>query len=1288
MTKSPFHPFPLRSAASANGAILSSSIGSDPESYIAVTDGSGLGFSTAGDLALTCWEGAAATGLRFFIRDLDRSLWWPAGRATSRDFQTPDTRWEPGNFVSEQIGCELRVQQEICVVPGRSAQLHRITIRNLDTCTRRLDVTSLAEVVLNERAAHAAHPAFSKLFLQSSLLPDQRTLCVGRRSRSPHELTPVLVHSLLESGPVEFETDRARFFGRGRAPGDLLAMTGSKPLSGTVGNVLDPVVSLRRAFELKPGGLISCTFLLGAATDPDEIPELISALTGPEEVDRAFRSASACAEQRMAGIGISVDEQQAAEELAGAVLRREQSLRRQMPELEVGTFDPQRLAEWAIDRRYPLVVVEAEPEAVSLLEKLHRSWQSLGLPIQLTIIDDDCPNSGAAPAQNVVRLSGLASGDRNLLRLAADLYLDGKHPLESIQWPAPNLVAPIEMRDETKTTEPKLSDEIEFHNGWGGFTGNGCEYAIEVPSAGCGVHLPPRPWTNVMANDRFGCLVSETGAGTTWFGNSRENRLTPWPNDPLLDPHGEALFLRDETTGGQFSCQPGPAPGGGDYQVRHGQGYTRWQREGNGLEVQTLTCVDRTRPVRLTRIRVTNPGQQRRDLSLISVHQLVLGESVANDARYVVTEFDGNTNALLARSCRTSPFQGAVAAATLVAEQKLNSFTYTGDATCFTGGAGTPIDCTPNAGPLDGRTGAGLDPCLALQTEFQLEPQQTQEFWVLLAAEENRDRVCELIQEFTRPGACDEAWRSTRDTWRDQLDRIQIQTPVRELDLMVNGWLGYQTLACRLHGRSALYQSGGAYGYRDQLQDSLSLLPLWPKLVRDQILLHAGHQFVEGDVLHWWHPPLDRGIRTRFADDLLWLPWATAEYVSATGDREILEEVRPYLTAAQLEEGQDEVFLQAQPSGESGTLYDHCCRALDRSLVRGAHGLPLFGTGDWNDGMNRVGREGRGESVWMGFFLVKIIDGFLPFCLDRGQSERADRYRTYRDEMIHTLNDTGWDGDWYRRGYYDNGAPLGSWENKECAIDALAQSWSVLSGAASPRRAAQVMDAVQKHLIDEKNGLVRLLTPPFIDTPHDPGYIKGYVAGVRENGGQYTHAALWAVRAMAELGRRNVAARLLTMINPVRHTRDAEAVERYQVEPYVVAADVYGAEPHIGRGGWTWYTGSSGWMLRVALESILGLRQEGDELVVAPCVPDDWPSYSITWRVPGLLSTPDREVGTRPETRYDIEVINPQLCSARVISIEWDSQVLPPPHGPARLPLVRDGRIHQARITLGPEESP
>jgi cyclic beta-1,2-glucan synthetase len=621
-------------------------------------------------------------------------------------------------------------------------------------------------------------------------------------------------------------------------------------------------------------------------------------------------------------------------------------------------------------------------------------------------------------------------------------------------------------------------------------------------------------------------------------------------------------------------------------------------------------------------------------------------------------------------------------------------FGYSGDRAAFIGHDGSVGEPAAIAagGPLDGRSGANLDPCFAHSTPVELPPGATTQVCFLLGEAEDQEDARALVSRYAAAGAPAAALARVREYWQRLRERVVITTPSPALDLMVNGWLPYQTMSCRLWGRTAFYQSGGAFGFRDQLQDAASLVHHAPELTRAQILLHAAHQFVEGDVLHWWHPPQSLGLRTRCSDDLLWLPHVTAMYIAATGDWRILDEPVGFLSGQVLAPEEDEILLTPAPAAEVADLYTHCCRAIDRGVTSGRHGLPLFGTCDWNDGMNRVGRKGIGESVWLGFFAYAVLGDFLPICAHRDDAEREDRYRAQRAALATALNDAGWDGDWYRRGYYDSGAPLGSSASDECRIDALAQAWSVISGVAPAARAVRALDAVEEHLISDRDRIIRLLTPPFDRTAEDPGYIKGYVPGARENGGQYTHAALWVVKAMAELRRPDRAAELLDYLNPILHASTRERADRYEVEPYVIAADIHGVPPHVGRGGWTWYTGSAGWMIRVALESVLGFRVAGGkEIVLSPCVPKHWERFAITYRPPGTDSC------------YAITAVNPGRDGSDLIAATLDGAPLAVVDAGAdgavtggagigsgangsaavRVPIARDGCTHRVELLLG-----
>jgi cyclic beta-1,2-glucan synthetase len=810
-----------------------------------------------------------------------------------------------------------------------------------------------------------------------------------------------------------------------------------------------------------------------------------------------------------------------------------------------------------------------------------------------------------------------------------------------------------------------------FDNGLGGLTGDGREYVIYLEPG----QWTPAPWINVIANPTFGFLVSEAGSSSTWSVNSSENKLTPWSNDPVTDPTGEALYLRDEETAQVWSPTPQPTRAPAPYLIRHGAGYSIFEHHSHGLKQELRLFVARDAPVKVIQLRLENVWERGRRITATFYTEWVLG--VARDAsqQYVVPEFDNDSQALLVRNAYNAEFGERVAF--VAASKKLHGLT--ADRAEFLGRMGS-LGC-PAALERIGLASAvqpGLDPCAAVQLHIDLGPGEAQEIFFLLGEAPSKAEALQLVKQYQDAEQVKAAWESARGFWEDVLGSVQVQTPDPAMNVLLNRWLLYQTLACRVWGRSAFYQASGAFGFRDQLQDVMALVHVAPHLAREHILESARQQFEAGDVLHWWHPPSGRGVRTRCSDDLLWLPFVTAHYIQATGDESILDEQSPFRKAAPLGMGEDERYGQDPPTGEIYTLYEHCRRALEKGTTAGPHGLPLIGSGDWNDGLNRVGIEGKGESVWLGWFLCATLNRWASLCDRRGEKTQAAAYRQRADELRKAIEAHAWDGEWYLRAFYDDGTPLGAAGNLECQIDSIAQSWAVLSGAGDPARAVQAMQSVVNRLVNgvdaERNGVedngdalrvVLLFTPPFDKTPQDPGYIKGYTPGIRENGGQYTHAALWVAWAFAELGDGDRAEALFRLLNPIYHGDTPEKVARYKVEPYVIAADVYSKPPYAGRGGWTWYTGSAGWMYRLGLEAILGIRRVGQALQINPCIPKSWASYQVTYR--------------DSETIYQIRVENPSGVNRGVRQVTLDGKNLPG----NEIPLLSDGGQHQAHVLMG-----
>jgi cyclic beta-1,2-glucan synthetase len=1264
-------------------------------SYTAVVTSAGTGFSTLEGVALTTFEGDRTSdrdGLFVYVRDLDSDTVVSIGhQPLRRRADVYEAAFFPGRLRIARTEGDLETSVEICVPPGRNLELRHIVLRNRSSWPRRLEVTTYAEVALAPLAAHAAHPAFSKLFVQTALVARRRVLLATRRPRSREEPRLWLAHALVGGGALEHETDRARFLGRGRAAENPRGLR--SPLGATVGSVLDPVLVLRRRLVVPPRRSRVLLALLAAADDHDAAVSLVSGWSAGKAVVEAFAAAAQRESELRRRLGLDDRTAEALQELAGQILYRAPALRAQ-PEfrsldgaaiareelrelapqpglwrvaIEVRSAPSRRLlqglAYWAaLGFRPDVVLVSAEPAATEAV--LREARRELDLPQSLRVLSE----------------AELSPDRRWAIRNSADLFAredlprppagDRRLPLGP---PISLAVGAPESEEKNPPEESREAEPLLWFNGWGGFAPGAREYVIRLDP---GRERPPMPWSNVVANEEFGFLVSESGAGFTWSRNSRQNRLTPWSNDPVSDPHGEALYLRDEETGRKWSPLPGPCPSEAPVEVRHGFGESRWHSTAFGIEQDVCTWVPRRDSVRVIEVRLGNRDGRPRVLSLFFYARLVLGVSPAETAPLVTTEYDRETGAILARRLLPDEFATGTAFAAAIAEGRPKHFT--ADRTTFLGRMGSersPAALEPGA-ELDGRVGPGLDPCAAFSVEIRLAPGETVECAFLLGEGENRAAALELVGRYRDEGTRRAARDEVRRFWNETLSAVEVETPAPAIDVLLNGWLLYQCLSCRLWGRSAFYQSGGAFGFRDQLQDAAGLVYSRPDLVRRQLLLHAAHQFVEGDVLHWWHPPADLGTRTRFSDDLLWLPYVTTFYVETTGDRSVLDESVPFIAARPLAPGEDEAYVRPEPSGERGSLYEHCCRAIDRSLRTGPHGLPLMGTGDWNDGMNRVGREGRGESVWLAFFLFELLGRFADLAESRGDRDRAQRYREHRERLQEAIEREAWDGEWYCRAWYDDGTPLGSSKSDECRIDALAQAWAVLSKAAAPERAVRALEAVERWLVSEEDRVIRLLAPPFDRTPHDPGYIKGYVPGIRENGGQYTHAALWVVRAAAELGWRDRAARWLEMLSPLAHAASPARVAVYRVEPYAVAADVYAEHPHVGRGGWTWYTGSAAWMYRVALESILGFSLEAGRWIrIAPRIPDGWPGYRLRYR-------------HGDGTEYEISVENPNGQAEAVASAELDHSPLPVDRDAARIALRGDGMPHRVRVVLGPASAP
>ncbi len=1275
--------------------------------YSVMLSSAGSGYSRWRDLGVTRWREDVTRddmGSYIYLRDVGSGAVWSAAYqpcgVEPDSYQVTFTE-DRAEFI--RMDGTLTTVLEIVVSPEDDVEVRRLSITNTGHQNREIEVTSYSELVLAAPAADAAHQTFLKLFVQTEYSAKLNTLLATRRKRSPEDADIwAAQHAVVEgtvSGEPEVETDRALFLGRGREARSPLAVMDGRRLSNTVGTVLDPVFALRYRLAVPAGTTARIAFWTGVAASREGVLDLLDKHHEANSFVRATTLAWTQAQVQLRHLGIDSAEAGLFQRLAGHLLYADASMRPPSRTIRDGSGPPAGLWAQRISGDFPILLLRIDaPEDIAIARQLlqaHEYWRMKGLAADLVILNERAasyvqdlqntleslvrmsqsrPQPGSHSVRGsvfVLRTDLISEQTRTLLSAVARVVLVARHGDLADQMDrlrrsaAPHPPRPKRLpKTDTANIPPPVQD-LEFFNGLGGFGAQGREY---VTILGPGKSTPA-PWINVIANPHFGFQVAADGGGFTWALNSREHQITPWSNDPVADRPGEALYLRDEESGEVWGATAAPARDpGATYVARHGQGYSRFEHTAHGIAVELTLFVAMGDPIKISRLKLRNTSRSPRRLSITAYVEWVLGTSRGASAAYVLTDLDSETGALFARNPWDAAFGARIAFADLAGRQSQ----WTSDRGEFLGRHGT-LDmpaALASRTPWSGRTGAGLDPCGALQTAMSLEPGQAAEAVFFLGEADDAAAARALLTRY-RSADLDAVFREVIDHWEQVLGAVQVKTPDRSMDVILNGWMLYQALACRIWARTAFYQASGAYGFRDQLQDGMALALARPDLTRAHLLRAGGRQFIEGDLQHWWLPPFaagstGQGVRTRISDDVVWLAYCTHQYIETTGDAAVLDEEIPFLEGRMLLPEEHDAFFMPAVSERTATLFEHCARALDHGLQVGVHGLPLFGTGDWNDGMNRVGEQGKGESVWLGWFLQATLVSFAPRAAARGEHDRAAQWLQHA-AALQTALEQAWDGGWYRRGYFDDGTPLGSAESAECRIDSIAQSWSVMSGAADPGRAARAMGNVDSQLVRPDAGLVLLFTPPFDHTPHDPGYIKGYPPGIRENGGQYTHAATWTVIAQALLGNGEQAAKLYSLLNPISHSSSRADVQRYKVEPYVVAADVYSVAPHVGRGGWTWYTGSASWMYRAGLEWILGFRVRAGKLLLAPCIPPEWPHFDIVFR--------------HASTRYEIRVENPARVSRGVALIELDGQPLP--SGETAILLVDDGRTHPVRVTLG-----
>ena len=1220
--------------------------------HVMITNAGG-GYSRFQDMAVTRWREDSTRdnwGTFCYIRDvISGEFWSTAYQPTLKQPERYEAIFSDAKVEFRRRDNEINTHTQIAVSPEDDIELRRIRITNRSRRLREIDITSYAEIVLAVPAADELHPAFSNLFVQTEIIRERQTILCTRRPRSKGESSHWMFHLMAlhgtESKEVSYETDRLKFIGRGNTSANPQAMNWfadiSETLSDTEGSVLDPIVSIRCRVKLDAGESVTIDIVSGISETRDKALGLAEKYHDHRLADRVFNLARTHSQVVLRQINATEADAQLYGRLAGSIIYGNSSLRADPKIIIKNRRGQSGLWGYAISGDLPIALLQigdhANIELVRQLEQAHAYWRLKGLAVDLVIWNEDNAVyrqflhdqikgmiTAGTEAKIIDKPGGIfvrpgdqmSNEDRILLQTVARIVIkDNRGTLVEqisrrslIEAVVPRFKPTRSQHPEIQKTKEITHPNLNFFNGLGGFTPDGREYVIMTKPGS----VTPAPWVNVLANPHFGSVISESGSASTWSENAHEFRLTPWYNDPVSDMSGEAFYIRDEETGHFWSPMPLPCRAATPYISRHGFGYSVFEHTEEGIRSELWIYVAIDAPIKFTVLKLRNESGRSRSLSVTGYVEWVLGDLRSKTMMHVTTEVDTRSGALFARNQYNTEFADRVVFFDVDDKNRI----ITGDRTEFIGRNGelsNPAAMTRTQ--LSGKVGATLDPCAAIQVNFELDDGQEHEtiFRLGVTGRRGADDASKTVKSFRGSTIAQSVLDAVQKYWHKTLGTIQVETPDQSLNVLTNGWLLYQTLSCRLWARNGYYQSGGAFGFRDQLQDTMALVYAEPVLVRQHLLLCASRQFQDGDVQHWWHPPSGRGVRTQCSDDYLWLPLAVSRYIITTGDLSILDEIVRFVEGRPVRADEDSYYDLPGVADEATSLYEHCARAIKKGLRFGSHGLPLMGSGDWNDGMNKVGEGGKGESVWMGFFLYEVLTQFAEIARMKSDLSFAELCKKEADQLQQSIERDGWDGQWYRRAYFDDGSPLGSVTNTECQIDSIAQSWSVLSGAGAPERMRQAMEAVDKLLVHRDQKLIQLLDPPFDKCEMEPGYIKGYVPGVRENGGQYTHAAIWAAMAFAALRDNQRLWDLLSIINPINHARSPEEVDVYKVEPYVVASDVYALFPHIGRGGWTWFTGSAAWMYRLILESLLGMSINMDKMSFKPCLPVDWEEFKIRY---------------------------------------------------------------------------
>lgn len=1245
--------------------------------YSLMISNSGSGYGKKEDMTVYRWKEDVTLdsgGMYFYIKDVNANKYW------SSTYEPCKCEGDDYNVIFsldkvqfKRRDGDLKTKTEIAVSNEDNAEIRKVSITNESNETKIIEITSYAEVTLTTYESDIVHPAFSNLFIRTEFVEDPLCIIANRRPRAKgqnHFFTMQTVAVQGDSiGTVQYETSRVNFIGRNRDISNPIVLENDKPLSNTLGAVLDPIISIRKRVKIRPNETSRIVFTTAVGSSKDEVLKLARKYSQMHNIKRVFQLALIQSQIEMKYFGIKSPQANLYQIMASKILFLNNTFRDRDNYIKNIKEGQSSLWGYGISGDFPIVLVivknEKDIDKVKQLLKAHEYWSAKGLNVDLVILNSQ-ESSYMQNTMDLLKDLVYSSYARVKMNKQGGIFLQSIYTMSSevikllkacarlvIDCNKGELITQItnnnEIQDEIDDLQVKdinyhtedcdfNVEKLKYYNDIGGFDTENDEYVIVLND----MKDTPAPWINIISNKDFGFHVSEGGSSYTWCSNSRENKITPWSNDWITDMPGEALYLRDEVNGKVWSISTKPVRDDGKYIIRHGFGYSNFKHNAHGIVGEMTVFVPKKEKVKICLIKLKNDTSVERKLSLTYYAHLNMGVVPQFTSQYISTYLNEKNKYIYAKNPYDESFGEFISYLKIIGGENES---FTGNRKEFIGrGGNVKFPKALKKVKLSNMTGAGMDPCLAENSIFKLNPYEEVELVVMLGEEKNIEDIDKVIGKYGEISKAKEELRYVKEYWKSMLKSIQVKTPDKSMDILLNGWLMYQTIACRMWARTAFYQSGGAYGFRDQLQDTMSINYLNPEITRSHILYSASRQFIEGDVQHWWHPIVDSGIRTRFSDDLLWLPYVTADYIKNTGDYDILHENVGYLEEEPLKEDEDERYNIAGKSEKTGTIYEHCIKSIERALKFGIHNIPLMGSGDWNDGMSNVGNKGKGESVWLAWFLYSILDSFIEICKYENDIKKSERYAKMQQFIRENIEDNAWDGSWYRRAYFDDGTPLGSMENDECQIDSISQSWAVISGGGDEERVKVAMNSLEKYLIKEDKGMVMLLTPPFDKSILNPGYIKGYVPGVRENGGQYTHSVAWVILALIKMGQCNKAWKIYNMINPINHTKSRFECEIYKVEPYVMAADVYAVEPHVGRGGWTWYTGAAGWMYRVGIEGIIGLQLKGGKgFNIKPCIPDSWNSYEIVYKNNNAVYNISVKRGENKEVKLDGKVIEDGL---------------------------------------------